>query len=151
MAKADKVSSLVKGSDFQYLQMQAYIRYDEGTLHIQGKGPETNRAYGVSADISLTHLAPNLVKWLGDIPRYYSSMANTDKKYFILQMRYAKSVDMLNFQIKYEPTYNTPYGGHFSISASIYSGLKFFWDIAMSPEKAEETEGTEEMAVEIED
>jgi len=135
---ATKGKSLVSGSDAEYVQIQAYVREDDETLHIQGRGPQVNRDYGVSADIGIDELDAGVVNWLLTVPRHFSSMAGTDKMYFILQMRYAESVNRLNFQVSYNtPTYNTPYGGNFSVPANMHPKLKTFWDRVMDPELKE--------------
>ena len=132
---ATKGKSLVSGSDAEYVQIQAYVREDDETLHIQGRGPQVNRDYGVSADIGIDELDAGVVNWLLTVPRHFSSMAGTDKMYFILQMRYAESVNRLNFQVSYDtPTYNTPYGGNFNVPANMHTELKTFWDRVMNPE-----------------
>ena len=132
---ATKGKSLVSGSDAEYVQIQAYVREDDETLHIQGRGPQVNRDYGVSADIGYDELDAGVVNWLLTVPRHFSSMAGTDKMYFILQMRYAESVNRLNFQVSYDtPTYNTPYGGNFNVPANMHTELKTFWDRVMNPE-----------------
>ena len=145
MENARIVPSLIEGSDAQYVRIQAYIRHDDSTLHIQGRGPSVNRPYGVSEDIKLVDLESGMTAWLDTIPKYHDSMAGTEKKYLILQMRHAESVNRLNFQVRYDPAYNTSYGGNFNVFADNYPALKLFWDRVMNPEKVKEP------AVEVED
>ena len=134
---ANMVTSLKSDSDAKYVQVQAYVRQDEETLHIQGVGPQVNRDYGISADINLDDLDAELVDWIIGIPRQLNSKAGSDKRYFTLQMRYAASVNHLNFQIPYGIEYNRPYGANFSISADTHPKLKTFWENVMNPEPVE--------------
>ena len=131
---ANMITSLKSDSDAKYVQVQAYVRQDEETLHIQGVGPQVNRDYGISADINLDNLDTALVDWIIGIPRQLSSKTGSDKRYFTLQMRYAASVNHLNFQIPYGMVYNRPYGANFSIPADTHPGLRAFWEKVMNPE-----------------
>lgn len=136
-------TSLVSGSDAKYVQIQAYVREEDRTLHIQGIGPMVNREYGISADISLDVLDIGLVDWIMNLPRQLGSKAGTDKLYFALQMRYAASVNRLNFQVPYDLGYNKPYGANFSVLADMLPGLKIFWDKVTNPELAKSFDDNE--------
>ena len=133
---ATMTKSLVSDSNVEYVQIQAYVRENDGTLHIQGIGPPVNREYGISADISLNNLETGLVDWIRNLPRQLNSQAGTGKLYFVLQMRYAASVNRLNFQVPYDSAYNKPYGANFSVLADMQPGLKIFWDKVTNPELA---------------
>ena len=130
--------SYIEGSDLRYIAMQGYLRHDQETLHLQGKGPEINRTYGISHDIPFNEVFASLRKWMDTIPKGYHSLANTEKMYFLLQMRYAKSTNALNFQINYTPIYNTPYGGNFSVGVDNHPELMQFWNAVENPEPKEE-------------
>ena len=139
------------GLDLQYLQIQARIRNEDGTLHIQGLGVEVNRNYGISADIDLSEIDGNFVIWLDQVPKLYVSMAGTDKKYFVCQMRYVSSTDSFNIQVSSDPHYNTFYGGAFNIQAIKHADLLSFWAKCMGIPSLEPQKSQPEMIVEIED
>lgn len=128
------------GSGLEYVTIQAYIRSDENALHIQGRGPEVNRDYGVSGNIGLSELDPNLVHWLASISKFNKSMADSDKMYFVGQMRFVPSKNSLNFQVASIP-YNTPYGGAFGVEAENHPELLDFWKRCVNPHE----EATEAM------
>jgi len=127
MEEVTLTKSLVDGSDFDYISVQAYVR--EEALHIQIRGPEANRTYGLSADIDLDELG-SMVNWLDSITKNFPSMAESNKQYFVCQMRYIASKHEINFQVAWD-SYNTPYGGMFVVDANKHQDLLDYWHMCM--------------------
>lgn len=144
------IQSSLAGTGKLYVSIQAYIREDEETLHVQGKGPDVNRPYGLSEDINLVEIESLLVDWLRGVNRYYNSMAGTHAKYFAAQFRYVPSLNVFNIQVnKGDSTdnYNTKYGAAFNVDASVHPKMKSFWDRCFAPASPAKPA----MVVEIED
>lgn len=153
MNEATIGKSYIDGSNAEYVVMQGYLRQDENVLHLQGRGPQVNREYGISHNIGFHELDVSLTDWMNTITRNFPSMAGTDRTYFQLQMRYVPGTGNLNFQVKNYLTHNTPYGGNFFVSAIVHPDLKKFWDKVMSaiqegPQKAQQQ--SPQQVVEIE-
>jgi len=136
------------GTSKRYLEIQAYVRTQalegQDSLHIQGRGSNVNRPYGVAVDIDYSTIGLPMIEWLKSIPRNFESMAGSEKRYFSLGMRYVASKDAINFQVAYEP-YNTKYGGTFSMDANQVPALKAFWHRYVTPQPTPVVQFVEEV------
>ena len=98
-------------SGVNYVVLQA--RNSDGTFHIQGKGVETNRNYGVAENISEENFPEDFIDWMDELDYIYPSLAGTDKKYFRLQAKLMSN--SLHIQIP-GPENNRKYGMAFEIA-----------------------------------
>lgn len=100
------------GSSKNYVVLQA--RNSNGTFHIQGKGKDINRDYGVAENISADKFPQDFSEWSDSLDHIYPSLAGTDRKYFRLQ---AKVIgEYLHIQVP-GPESNRNYGMAFEISS----------------------------------
>ena len=87
-------------------------RMKDGKLHIQGRGDNVNRDYGVAVDFPIMS---DLADWLdNDVDHYEKSLAGTEAMYFPLQ--YALRGDNVHFQVAGESNFNRAYGAMFNVS-----------------------------------
>lgn len=95
-------------SDHKYVELQIIYRHNH--LHIQGRGKEVNRNYGVAIDTKTKKLDNDTFKWLIKVQKTSSltSLASSDMPYFFCQARIVD--DKCHMQIP-GPTHNRLYGG----------------------------------------
>lgn len=98
-----------------YVAMQGAVRY--GRFHVQGKGPEANRSYGISADLPVDY---TLLSWLQDLNAALPSLAGSERKYFPIQG--VVNGDTIHIQIA-GPELNRDYGAVIDISKDQASEL----------------------------
>ncbi len=120
--------SLATGSE-TYVKLQGSIRED-GLLHIQGRGPEVNRPYGVATDQDLDTdlcLGTEVTKWLKNLPTDLHSLVS-DRKYFPILGR--DKTNYFHIQIP-GPALNRDYGAAFDLySAEIVGPLRKFYELS---------------------
>lgn len=129
-----KVSSLA-GTGRTYVQLQArvYRMKTDGRreLHIQGRGPEVNRDYGVAETVALEDKA--LRRWLKDVDASNESLAGTEAVYFELQARRYPG-DVIHFQVRGTDdegdTFNRSYGAMFELPVAAVPNIARFIDAA---------------------
>lgn len=109
------------GSNVNYVVLQA--RNSDGTFHIQGKGVETNRNYGVAENIEAEDFPEDFVDWTDTLDIIYNSLAGTDKKYFRLQAKITNNY--LHIQVP-GPEWNRNYGLSFEVSSDILPEVTAF-------------------------
>ena len=114
--KKMSVKESLAGSGVNYAVIQARIRKDDGTLHIQGKGEDVNRAYGVAIDVSQEALGKELCCHMESLIAPLSSLySGSQAKYFELQAKVAKSINKIHFQIPSVCEHNREYGASFEL------------------------------------
>ena len=88
-------------------------RVEGTTLKIQGKGPNTNRSYGISITVPIP---ADLSKWMAGIKATYKSLAGTDARYFAMQSAVVDK-DTVRVQVSGNKL-NRSYGAVFSVKNS---------------------------------
>jgi hypothetical protein len=89
--------------------------HDEAAhLHLQGKGPEGNRSYGIAIDF---WVPAALGKWLFEQDHPLDSLAETKAKYVPVRVHHDVATNEIRFQVT-GTKYNRPYGAAFAIAAS---------------------------------
>jgi hypothetical protein len=89
------------GTDKVYVEVQGRVR--NGLLHIQGRGPEGNRLYGVAVDLPIDG---DFATWLDGQTHSLQSLADTGHLYLPMQVRVA---DTIRLQVP-GTEFNRPYG-----------------------------------------
>lgn len=107
----------------------------DGSFHIQGKGPEINREYGLSDNIVVSD--STFAKWVECVPHKFSSLANTGRKYIAAQVAVRHSD--LHFQIP-GPKYNRPYGAVVDVPVTKNPNIKKFITAALAAPKTTKKE-----------
>jgi len=108
------------GSNKNYVVLQA--RLSDDYFHIQGKGKEVNRNYGVAEDISAENFGAD-IDWTDSLDHINSSLAGTDRKYFRFQAKIAGT--NLHIQIP-GPELNRNYGLSMNIPVEVLPNVAQF-------------------------
>jgi hypothetical protein len=119
--------SLAPGSFKLYVAVQGRV-YDKSTdnavLHVQGRGPEGNRDYGVAENI---HIPTDLAEWVEKQKSPLFSLTGSNAEYLPMQARIQKSTGSVKFQVR-GSEFNRPYGASFCVSyedsKALYAWLK---------------------------
>ena len=110
------VKESLAGTGVNYAVIQARIRKDGGTLHIQGKGEDVNRTYGVAIDVTEEALGEELCCYMESLNAPLSSLyPGSQAKYFELQAKVAKSINKIHLQIPSVCEHNREYGASFEL------------------------------------
>jgi hypothetical protein len=109
-ASVTEVASLA-GSSKLYVQLQARAT-GPATIHVQGRGPEGNRDYGISTDIEVS---PDFAAWLANQESLLPSLAGSAEGYTPVQARL--SGGRVKFQVAGTP-FTRSYGAEFKVVAS---------------------------------
>lgn len=107
----EKLKSLA-GTNQEYVPVQGRI-YPDGLLHIQGRGHEGNREYGVAVNV---HVATAFKLWLSNQLHTNSSLADSDTQYVPMQTRLDDSDNIVRFQVQGGYGGNRDYGYAFTVS-----------------------------------
>ena len=103
-----------------YVALQARVK--DGLLHVQGKGQEVNRNYGVAVDIALP---VDLKEWMNTIYRGYKSLyPDSIEHYFSLQA--VVNNDYIHFQVSSGSPFNRDYGATFDVPVGMCKPLETF-------------------------
>ena len=85
-------------------------------MHIQGSGGEINRNYGVAIDLSKSSFGNDLWNYMTELSTPNKSLyPGSPAKYFELQAKVAKAVNVVHFQIASEKHFNRDYGASFEL------------------------------------
>ena len=111
-----------------------------GTLHVQGKGAKTNRAYGVAGNVNVD---AGLSTWIDTVETSHSSLANTGKQYISAQV--ARRGSNFHFQILSDSSPfvgvgSRDYGAVFDIPVDTFSSLSEFIDVNQTFDEGVDTD-----------
>jgi len=120
------IAESLAGTGRRYVQLQARM-YPQG-LHVQGKGVNVNRDYGVAVTFPIHSELRNYLYKVEDASARLDSLAGTGKKYFYLQAVLNRRDNnlLIHFQVPFAESYNRDYGAAFDVPVASATELAVF-------------------------
>lgn len=120
------IDESLNGSGEQMVVLQGALYNNGADLHIQGKGYNINRDYGVAVTFPISK---GLSKWIGsDVDHPHSSMAGTGRKYVSVLATVNYDEGVVHFQVEGNYQCNRDYGAAFQVSVDEIPELADFID-----------------------